>query len=164
MIFPSLVFQLSVSKAVEKTQAPTWWVVVQGMRRGKSGVPACSDPSGKGWWSPQLAPGLWHISLDTGQTEPGHCSGGSHRQLSLCPTITPPVWPCLYLTVQQQVLVWTACLLGGRNDEQRCFPVRKPCNILNDQNKVTFSTGSLHIVLQPMGGQLDAAQCEAPSA
>ena len=96
------------------------------------------------------------ISISTGQTQPGHCKGGSHRQLPLSTTIMPPAWPCLYLTVQQQVLMWTACL-GRGSDEQSCFLVRKSSNSLNDQSGVTLSTDRVCMLCCTLiGGQFDA--------
>ena len=51
----------------------------------------------------QACAGL-HVSLGAGQTQPGDGNGGARRQLPLCTSDYTPAWPCLYLTVQQQVL------------------------------------------------------------
>lgn len=56
-------------------------------------------------------------------------AGSSHSIL----VITPPKWPCLYLTAQQEVLVRTSFLFGSRNDEESCFVARKSFSNLNDQ-------------------------------
>lgn len=49
-------------------------------------------------------------------------AGSSH----LPPAIMPPAWPCLYPTVQQELLTRTSFLLDRRNDEQSCILLRKP--------------------------------------
>lgn len=135
------------------------------------GDSACSDPDGKSQWSTHtgwlhgcvllcISPGAGH----TGQTEWGHCSRGSCRQLPLSTMIVPLAWPYLYLTAQQQVLMWTASL-DRSSDEQSCFLVRKSYNSLNDQNGATLSTDEvcmLHCAL--MGGQFDAAQPGDPAS
>lgn len=82
-------------------------------------VPCCTSPSAED-----------RLSRVMVTEEP---TGSSHS----VPTITPPASPCLYLTVQQQVLMRTSSLFGSRNDEWSCLLVRKPCKSLNDQHGVT---------------------------
>lgn len=83
---------------------------------------ACAEPS---------------ISLSAGQTQPGDGNGEAHRQLLLRTNDYTPAWPCLYLTVQQHVLMWASSLFGRRHDEWTFFLIRKPYKSLNDQNGVT---------------------------
>lgn len=88
-------------------------------------VPCCTSPSAEDRLSQAMV-----------TEEP---TGSSHS----VPTITPPASPCLYLTVQQQVLMRTSSLFGSRNDEWSCLLVRKPYKSLNDQHGVTTAeTGS----------------------
>lgn len=71
-----------------------------------------------------------HLSPPVAAEEP---AGISH--------VEPPAWPCLYLTVQQQVLKLTSFLFDSKNNEEVCFLVRKLYSSSNDQKGGTFLQG-----------------------
>lgn len=87
------------------------------------------------WAVPGLSvifPGLQELDQVTTAEKP---PGSSPSVLA----ITPLARPCLYLKVQQEVLMWTSFLLDSRNDEQSWVLIRKSYNSSNDQNGVTLT-------------------------
>lgn len=57
-------------------------------------------------------------------------------RLHLVPVIRLSACPCLYLKVQQEVLIWILFLFDWRNYDQGCFLVRRSYNTFNNQNGV----------------------------
>lgn len=52
-----------------------------------------------------------------GQAQVASCQGGAAGSSYSVPVIIPLAWPCLYLTVLQEVLMRTLFLFDSKNDE-----------------------------------------------
>lgn len=60
-----------------------------------------------------------------GQTQVAACNGGAAGSFHTVPALTPPAWPCLYLTALQEALMRALFLSNSKNDEYGCFLLRK---------------------------------------
>lgn len=99
---------------------------------------------------PCVAP---HRALAAGETQPAGYDTGARRQLLLLrTTVTPPTQPCLYLKVQQEVLMRTPV-------RDRYFSCRKSYLSSNDQQGGLLSTDSICSAPRSTPGENQSGLC-----
>lgn len=100
--------------------------------------------------APCVAP---HRAQAAGETQPAGCDTGARGQLLLLRTmVTPPTQPCLYLKVQQEVLMRTPV-------RDRFFSCRKSYLSSNDQQGGLLSTDSICSAPRSTPGENQSGLC-----
>lgn len=101
-------------------------IVNQGLKAPQYSYPEQAQPRACRSHSVALRPVLCCTNLvAAGQTQVAVCNGGAAGSFHALPGLTPPAWPCLYLTALQEALMRALFLSDSKNDEYGSFSSKK---------------------------------------